>query len=155
MLLKTKLFSTPSVDAQFTFPLFHPFYKSPGNRIKSTYNFSRTYATMSEILPIFHQSPPLYHHLHPHLQRDVLNVDSECNCSLESHFTMPRIDETDHFQCSEFAGDSFTDFSSSTVDELSKLTGVTEKKQSMKKRKLEVCYVTKKKLMFNWAGIRV
>ncbi|KAK1410423.1 hypothetical protein QVD17_36960 [Tagetes erecta] len=78
---------------------------------------------MSEILPIFHPSPPLY----PHFQRDVVNVDShQCNWSFESHF-----------HCLEFAGGSFTDFSSSTVDELSKVTTVIEEKQNTMKRKFE------------------
>ncbi|KAI3794226.1 hypothetical protein L1987_36855 [Smallanthus sonchifolius] len=71
---------------------------------------------MSEILQIFH------------LQHD----ESKCNWSFQSDFQTP-----DHFQCSEFAGSPFTNFSSSSVDELSKVTAVTQKNQSMKKRKLE------------------
>ncbi|KAI3798880.1 hypothetical protein L1987_34164 [Smallanthus sonchifolius] len=84
---------------------------------------------MSEILQIFHQT---------HLQRGLVKDKSKCNWSFQSDFQTPAsFDDTDHFQCSEFAGSLFTNFSSSSVDELSKVTAVTEKNQSMKKRKLE------------------
>lgn len=81
---------------------------------------------MPEILQILHHQMP------PHLQPSLVNVDSQFNWSIDSDFSV-----TDHFQWSEFHGSPFTDFSSSSVDELSKVTTVIDQNQSLKKRKLE------------------
>lgn len=95
---------------------------------------------MSEILQIFHQSPPSHHQMHTDVQRGLVNVESQFNWSVDSEFSSPSVfDVTDHFKCSEFDESCFGNFSSSSVDELSKVTAVIEQNQSLKKRKLEVC----------------
>ncbi|KAL8246912.1 hypothetical protein R6Q59_008128 [Mikania micrantha] len=83
---------------------------------------------MSEILQIFHQSPPSRYQMHSLLQRSPVNVESQFNRSFESSFASP--DVSDHFQCYDFAG-------SSSVDELSMVTAIVEKNQSLSKRKFE------------------
>ncbi|XP_023754521.1 transcription factor BEE 2 [Lactuca sativa] len=80
---------------------------------------------MSEILQIFQHSPPPHVEFHGH----------EFNCSMDSGLPSPVI--TDHFQCSEFAGSPFTNFLSSSVDELSKVTTIIGHNQNLNKRKLE------------------
>ncbi|CAH1437254.1 unnamed protein product [Lactuca virosa] len=80
---------------------------------------------MSEILQIFQHSPPPHVKFHGH----------EFNCSMDSGLPSPGI--TDHFQCSEFAGSPFTNFLSSSVDELSKVTTIIGQNQNLNKRKLE------------------
>ncbi|XP_024979885.1 transcription factor bHLH62-like isoform X1 [Cynara cardunculus var. scolymus] len=93
---------------------------------------------MPEILQILHQSPPSRHQMPPHLQRGLVNVESQFNWLIDSAFPSPGIfDVTDHFQWSEFDGSPFTDLSSSSIDELSKVTAINDQNQSAKKRKLE------------------
>ncbi|KAJ0468442.1 putative transcription factor bHLH family [Helianthus annuus] len=71
---------------------------------------------MSEIL----------HHdqMHSQLQRGLVNVESQCKWSYE---------ENDHLLC---CGNPFECFSSSSVDELSKVTAINENNLSRRKRKL-------------------
>lgn len=97
---------------------------------------------MSEILQIFYQSPPSHHELHSRIQPNLLDVESQFDWSTDdSGFPSPGIfDVTDQFLCSELTRSPLTDFSSSSVDELSMVTAITEQNQSkIKKRKLEVC----------------
>ncbi|XP_076955500.1 transcription factor bHLH62-like [Bidens hawaiensis] len=77
---------------------------------------------MPEMVNIFHQSTLSHHQMHSQIQRGLVNVES---------------DFTDSFQCLEFAGSPFANFSSSSVDELSKITAKIEENQSLRKRKLE------------------
>ena len=91
---------------------------------------------MPEILQILHQSPPSQHQMPHHL----VNVESQFNWSIDSGFPSSGVfDVTDHFQWCEFDGSPFTDLSSSSIDELSKVTAIVDQNQRLKKRKLEVC----------------
>lgn len=92
---------------------------------------------MQDILQILHQSPPSHKQMYSRIERSLVNVEPQINWSFASDSL--KFDEVDHFQCSEFVGSSFTNFLSSSVDELSKVTDVIEEYQSVKKRKLEVC----------------
>ncbi|KAK9062003.1 hypothetical protein SSX86_019187 [Deinandra increscens subsp. villosa] len=91
---------------------------------------ARSALIMSEILQIFHQSPR---------QRGLVNVESQCNRSFRSDSASPGSFDVsaDRIQCSDFAGSPFANFSSSSVDELSKVTAVVEKNQSLRKREFE------------------
>ncbi|KAI3519251.1 hypothetical protein L1887_08279 [Cichorium endivia] len=74
----------------------------------------------------------------PYIQRDLVNADSQLNRFMDSGFPSPDIfDVANQIQCSEFTESSFTDFSSSSIDELSKVTAIIGHNQSVKKRKLE------------------
>nr|XP_043633890.1 transcription factor HBI1-like isoform X2 [Erigeron canadensis]XP_043633891.1 transcription factor HBI1-like isoform X2 [Erigeron canadensis] len=79
---------------------------------------------MSEILQVIHQSPPSYEH-------HITTMRPQCGVSL--------FESADQFQsCSETGvGSTFTTFSSSSVDELSKVTSIVEQNQISRKRKLE------------------
>ncbi|XP_071709561.1 transcription factor BPE-like isoform X2 [Rutidosis leptorrhynchoides] len=87
---------------------------------------------MQEILHILHQSPPSHHQMHSQIQHGTMNVEPRFEWSFESDPLM-----FESFECSDFVGSSFTNLSSSSVDELSNVTTVIEEYQSFNKRKLE------------------